>query len=513
MPNIFDTVAVNKIKKSRFNLSHFVKLSGSMANLMPIQVLECLPNETYKIRHEALVKFSPLLAPMMQECDMYIEDFYVPLRLSWKNWEKFISPSDDGTYPAVPYQSISTASASRFAVGSLADYMGLPVGSDLPSNPLTINTLAFRAYQLIWNEYYRDQNLQNEINIHFEQDGAESQSSDYLDLFTIRKRCWPKDYFTSALPTTQRGGDVHLPMSGDASIVYNDPNVSSALNNLPVSFSKNANSTTPTLGIHQSAQSTAMIGYLKADMSNVTATTINELRKATALQEYLELNMRVGGRYKEYIYGNFGAIVEDYRIDRPQFLGGFRQPITVTEINQTSATQANATPLAAMAGLAYGTGSSRSIKYYSREHGFIISLLSVLPKATYQQGLPRKYTRFDPLDYANPKFANLGEQAILNKEIYAASATPNGVFGYTPRYAEYKYEPSTVHGEFKTTLNYWHMGRIFANEPALNGSFVTADPATRPFAVETGNDKLRIEVYNQVKALKPLPYYGTPKLI
>lgn len=509
MANIFQSVAVNRIGKSLFNLSHWRKFSCNMGLLYPIQVTEVLPNETFRIKHEMLAKFSPLLAPMMQEVDMYVEDFYVPLRLTWQNWEKFITPSDDGTYPAKPYFDYSTA--SNFQVGSLADFLGLPTVEAAPTSVERVDSLFFRAYQLIWNSFYRDQNLQPEIDINFEVDGQEVSPSS-RGLFTLRRRCWPKDYFTSALPTTQRGGDVHLPMSGDANVVYNDPNVSPALNNLPVSFSKSNNSTTPTLGIHNSAQSTAMIGTLKADMSSVTAATINELRRATALQEYLELNMRVGGRYNEFIYGNFGKHVPDYRIDRPQFLGGYRKPLVVNQINQTSSTD-SAGPLADMAGQAFGLGSSRGVKYESYEHGIIISLFSVLPKATYQQGLPRKFQRFDPLDYANPKFGNLGEQAILNKEVFAQHATPNGIFGYTPRYAEYKYEPSTVHGEFKTTLNFWHMGRIFQSDPQLNSSFVQATPAERPFAVITGNDKLRVEVYNRVKAVRPLPYYGTPKLI
>lgn len=510
MASIFDTVAVNKIRKSLFNLSHMRKFSASMGYLVPIQVTECLPNEDYHIHHEALVKFSPLLAPMMQECDMYIEDFFVPNRLVWDNWNDFITPSDDGTFPAMPYTTFESSNYNTgFGVGTLADYLGLPSGT-LPASSLNICTLPFRAYQLIWNEYYRDQNLQAEINIKKNVDGVE-QNGFSRGLYTLRKRCWPKDYFTSALPTTQRGGDVTLPIQGTAVVKVSDS--ASATNLSALKATATSGSTSVSLSTTTSTSGIAN-GRLFADLSNgsYSAPTINELRRATALQEYLELNMRVGGRINEYIYGNFGRRVPDYRIDRPQFIGGYRAPIVVSQVNQTSSTDSTS-PIATMAGQAIGTGNTRTVKYNTYEHGYIISLMSVLPKASYQQGLPRKFTRFDPLDFANPKFGNLGEQAILNKEVYAAATSPDGTFGYTPRYSEYKYEPSTVHGEFKTTLNYWHMGRIFASEPALNGSFVESDPATRPFAVESSNDKIRVEVYNKVKALRPLPYYGTPKLI
>lgn len=505
MPNIFQSVAVNKIRKSLFNLSHFRKYSSNLGALIPIQCTEVLPNETFHTRHEAVVKFSPLLAPMMQECDMFIEDFFVPNRLVWSNWEKFITPSDDGTFPAMPYYTLNYSNRGRLAVGSLADYMGLPVGEDLPINNVPFSTLPFRAYTLIWNEYYRDQNLQAEANIEINRDGIQEIS----DIFQLRRRCWPKDYFTSALPNTQRGGDVTLPMSGDAKVGFSVSG-NDAIADMTASATGSSNPKQINLSVGLNSAAT---GVLKADLSNVNSATINELRQAVALQEYLELNMRVGGRPNEYILGNFGQHVQDYRIDRPQFIGGFRQPIQVMEVDQTSATEQSLTPLATQAGLAYGVGSTKTLKYHSYEHGWLISLMSVLPKASYQQGLPRKFSRMEPLDFANPKFGNLGEQAILNKEIYVRASNPNGTFGYTPRYSEYKYEPSTVHGEFKTTLNYWHMGRIFATEPALNSTFVESVPSDRPFAVVDGNDKIRVQIYNKCKALRPLPYYGTPKLI
>lgn len=522
MANIFESVAVNKIRHSLFNLTHVRKFSCPMGYLIPIQVSEVLPNETFHFDHEALVKFAPLTAPMMQEVDYFIEDFFVPNRLVWDNWERFITPSDDGTFPAMPYIDLnrSILKAARFQVGCLSDYMGIPIGTDLYSDEtsIRISTLVFRAYQLIWNEYYRDQNLQYEIDIHKSYDGVETVTPTQR-LCELRRRCWPKDYFTSALPNTQRGGDVTLPISssGDARL-YPASLTNSNGGDFAGSGEYNLSGVMSPDGLQIQASRDGAVSQVglgikgTLDLSNITSATVNELRQAVALQEYLELNMRVGGRPNEYILGNFGQRVPDYRIDRPQFINGYRNPIVVNEVDQTSSTESGGV-IASQAANATGIGRTRKSKYHSYEHGFIISLFSVLPKATYQQGLPRKFTRFEPLDYANPKFGNLGEQSILNKEVYFGSSNPDGVFGYTPRYSEYKFEPSTVHGEFKTTLNNWHMGRIFDNEPALNSDFVAANPSTRPFAVEDTSDKLRVEVVNHVKALRPLPYYGTPKLL
>lgn len=521
MSNIFETVAVNKIRHSLFNLSHMRKFSCDMGYLIPIQVSEVLPNDTIHVQHEALVKFAPLVAPMMQECDFFIEDFFVPNRILWDSWNDFITPSDTGIYPAMPYTPVTSNTSPFKTVGSLADFLGIPVTevANLQST-VQICSLAFRAYQLIWNTYYRDQNLQPEVDIQKSRSGNENASptGNTRGLYTLRKRCWPKDYFTSALPTTQRGGDVRLPLTSEGEVDYKNISMLQASGNPysgNLSYNVGADPLPSGVGLSMSAEGAVtqvgvgMRGTL--DLKNVTSATINELRQAVALQEYLELNMRVGGRINEYIYGNFGIHVPDYRLDRPEFLGGFRSPIVINQVDQTS--QSDATPLGEMAGNATGVGNTRKVRYKVQEHGWYFSLFSVLPKVTYQQGLPRKFTRFDPLDYANPKFGNLGEQAILNKEIYLAASNPDGVFGYTPRYSEYKYEPSTVHGEFKTTLNFWHQGNIYDSEPALNGDFVTANPSTRVFADETNSNKLRVEVYNKVKALRPLPYYGTPKLL
>lgn len=527
MANIFESVSLDKVRHSIFPLNHYKKMTIPMGKLIPVLCTPLLPGDVAHVGHEWVMKLSTLLSPIMENLDVYAEDFFVPNRILWENWEKFIVPQQDGVFPAAPYISLtSNFSSPARDSGGLLDYLGYSVNEDNPSASIKADALPIRAYIKIWNEFYRDQNLQPEIDFHFETDGYDNIMNIFQGTNGLLNRCWPKDYFTSALPTTQRGGDVYLPLQGDANIIFDESGgVTNIVNSgvqtpgLPGQITTPGSSFSPGQSDPMQVQSGTVktnvsidnSAQLKADLSSVTSATINELRQAVALQSYLELNMRVGGRYIEYIAGNFHQRVPDFRLDRPQFLGGFRSPFVISQVDQTSGSTSTS-PLGAMAGNGTSVANARPRKFKALEHGWLISLISVMPKASYQQGVSRLLTKLEPLDYFNPRFENLGEQAILNKEIYAKSADPDGTFGYAPRYAEYKYIPNTVHGEFRNSLNFWHMGRVFANEPKLNADFVMADPTQRIFAVE-GDDQIRVLLKNKLKMLRPMGYHAVPKLV
>ena len=255
--------------------------------------------------------------------------------------------------------------------------------------------------------------------------------------------------------------------------------------------------------------------HLFADLSGATASSINDLRRAFRLQEWLERNARGGARYIEIITAHFGVRSSDARLQRPEFLGGSSTPITISEVLQTSANASEPTPQGNMAGHGVSVGSSNYVSYRAEEHGYIIGIMSVMPKTAYQQGVPKHFKKLDKFDYYWPSFANIGEQPIYNEELYHQNNPSDGeVFGYTPRYAEYKYIPSTVHGEFRTSLNFWHMGRIFSTKPTLNQDFIECDSAEveRVFNVLEGEEHLYVYLHNEVKATRLMPYYGTPTI-
>jgi hypothetical protein len=505
-------------------LSHGVKLSCNMGQLIPFVCEEVLPGDTWKMSTESLVRFAPLVAPIMANVQVYTHFFFVPNRLIWDNWEKFITSAPNAQdIPVHPYVEFS----SPQSIGSLVDYLGLPTGV---SNIGKINSLPFRAYQLIYNEYYRDQNVEDELKIP-RGDGSDDASEVWSVIGTLRNRCWKKDYFTSALPFVQRGPEATLPLGGDAPVTVHPSGTLVLKQNLGIN-----NLSQPLVaasargeggvsikdgfyspGTTDDQASTYYAGLRgTADLSEASAVSINELRRANALQKWLEISARVGARYKEQLLGFFGVVSKDARLQRPEYLGGGVSPVVVSEVLQTSSTSENS-PQANMAGHAISAGTTYQFKKYFTEHGYLIGIMSVIPDATYQQGIPKRFLHLDNMDYAFPQFAHLGEQPILYKEIYVGEGDGNGVFGYTPRYAEYKYEPSRVHGDFRTTLNFWHLGRIFANRPALNSDFMHVNPADleRIFAVNDKGEtqKLWIQMYNHCYAKRVLPKYGTPQLI
>lgn len=508
---IFDKISINKPRKSVFDLSHERKFSMNMGDLVPVLCQEVIPGDKFRINMEQLVRFMPMVAPMMHRVNVYTHFFFVPNRLVWNDWEKFITGGDKGIdspiFPVYNSGSIpmSTLKASNtFKYGSLCDYMGIPVKqiqeSQLTTEPanLTFSVLPFRAYQLIYNEYYRDQNLESPVPIN-KTSGIDNAGHSY----ELRKRAWEKDYFTSALPYAQKGADLTMPLAGDAPIKADGQSVSVGY---PI----------PEQTLDSKSILTSGDGPLEADLSAATGSTINELRQAFQIQKWLERNARGGTRYIEQILSHFGVKSSDARLQRPEYLGGGKTPVTVSEVLQMSSSD-ETSPQGNMAGHGVSVGNSNQFSRYFEEHGLIIGIMSVLPRTAYMQGIPRYMTKTDRYEFYWPEFAHLGEQPVKSQELFWK---PNDEdynksdFGYQPRYAEYRYIPDTVHGEFANTLKFWHMAREFSQEtpPTLNADFVKCqgDSLKRPFAVQDTSHKLYVQTYCNIKAIRPIPKYGNP---
>lgn len=563
MANIFDSIRVNKAKSTLFNLSHEVKLTTDIGVLTPIMCHPYLPGDKFKYNAEVFTRFAPMLAPIMHRVNMYVHSFCIPVRILYKDYESFFTGGISGTekpvYPRlhITYDVVQQAlnePINLFGPGSVWDFLGFPIlqGSDgkvyvSPSFEVYVDALPFLAYYKVWQYYYADENLSD---FPFDEDTklnsgiiSGPQAFQYLMNCQLRFRCYEKDYFTSALPTPQRGNDVRIPLSdvelsGKLGFDNTNRTYATLLNggqlpqNSPIgtgsTFSiANGNNVVvnPTGDVKALALDVTGNLDVKGIKGTANAATINELRRAFAAQAWQETSMRGGWRYPEQILSHFGVKSKDARAQWPTYLGGGKAPVMIGEVLQTSESTTES-PLGDMAGKAVSTARSNSFTKYFTEHGYIITILSVIPRTQYQGGLSRLFTKFDRYDYAWPEFAHLGEQEVLNQEVNLNLKDPSKnekTFGYQSRYAEYKYIPSSTHGDFLTNMAFWHLGRKFPmdNNPGLNEDFVTCRPEdnSRIFAVDeqAGSDFLNpnhlwIQVYNNVKAIRKLPRYGTPRL-
>lgn len=520
MSKFFERIKIRAPRLNKFDLSHERKFSLFMDALYPILVQEVVPGDNFRVNTEVMLRTAPLLAPMMHRVNVWVHYFFVPNRLVWDEWEDFITGGRLGTTnPVHPFIQTSDDLLANGAldIGSLWDFMGLRTYSPpgVFTNNINVSALPFRAYQLIFDEYYRDQNLAASLDI--SKASGEVVGAELTKILTRRTRCWEKDYFTSALPFPQRGPDVKVPIEGQGDVIYRDASDVFDENGDPPAANKylttvaasNKLQTSDGLGINPVPSRIENIEQV--DMVNTS--TMQDLRRAESLLKWLERNARGGARYVEQLLSHFGVISPDARLQRPEFLGGGRQPLVISE--SLSTVQTEDIPQANMAGHGLSVGSRNFFKKRFTEHGYVIGLLSVLPKTAYQQGIPRHMTRFDRFDYFWPEFQNIGEQEVKNKELYwdGTAGDNEGTFGYQSRYAEYKYACDTVHGEFKTNLAYWHMGRIFDSQPALNEAFVRADSTKRIFPDEgSGANVLYAQLYNKVDALRPMQYHSVPGL-
>lgn len=473
-------------KRNKFSLSHYKLLSCDMGELVPVGLVEVLPGDTFQHAMSALVRVSPLLAPVMHPVKVRVHHWFVPHRLVWDSWEDFITGGPNG-FDASTFPTI--AEASGFAVGSLGDYLGCPTGV---AN-FAVSALPFRAYNLIWNEWYRDQDLQTALTI------STASGVDTTTSRALQNAAWEKDYFTSARPWTQKGPEVTIPLTGDAPVLGIGKQNATFASTGPTTFRESDGTTTDYSNYSNinvaspnelfAVQQDGTTGYpnIRADLSGVTAASVNDLRLALALQRYEEARARYGSRYTEYLR-YLGVRSSDARLQRPEYLGGGKQTIQFSEVLQTSPTTDGDDEVGVGNIKGHGIGALRSNRYrrFFEEHGYVITLLSVLPRTMYVQGSPRTFNRRTKEDFWQRELQHIGQQEVLNKEIYAAGASPDGVFGYQDRYDEYRRMESTIGGQFRTTaLDYWHMARIFASAPTLNASFVQSNPTKRINAVQT----------------------------
>jgi len=511
--SVFNKVATGRPGKNLFDLSYEKKMTGDMATLMPFYLQETVPGDSFRINAETFMRLAPTLAPIMHRVNVYTHFFFVPNRIVWDNWQSFITGGEDGQDAhTTPLVYATEETKEYFNKKTLADYMGVPVvDQTAPFNQqMNLSALPFRGYQSIFNEYYRDQNLQTKVVV---ETGDTVDPLNVPDLLTIRTRNWERDYLTSALPWAQKGSPIQAPID----LSYRWPAQAVDSNGNAVSVSDSLGTRSDNSGQIWLETQQAVVGIDNID-PDLTGIDINELRQAVRLQEWQEKNARAGSRYVESIMAHFGERVPDYTAQRPVYLGGGKANVKISEVLSTYSGEAANThdlPQGNMSGHGIAIGNSNRIKASFSEHGFIFGIMSIMPRTAYQSALNRSWIRFGKYDYYWPEFAQLGEQAVEQQEVHfdQSQYDRNETFGYQARYADYKYRQSEVSGDFRDNLAFWHMGRIFTSPPALNETFVQANPRKDIFAVnDPDTNNLYIQIFNNVKAIRPMPYHNVPTL-
>lgn len=523
MPFPFNKVENRRPPRSVFNLSHEKKFTCDMTQLIPVLAQEMVPGDTFQVKNEIVIRMQPLVAPIMHEINAFVHYFFVPYRILWDNWEAFITGGVDGDDASVLPRYVPT-NLVNVQPGTVWDYLGYPTVAALPANvPDALYPLDFkrRAYIQIYNEYYRDQNLQDPY--------------DYsVVLQNPFRRSWEKDYFTACLPWQQRGVAPALPITGTSSAIWANDVLGDGL------YGVNAggvlqlhNLTTPNLANGASSQlintgpqanvgnsirpviDNAQLNMNTVDLSSASTFDIADLRLAFQIQRWMERNARSGVRYTEFLNAHFGVHPRDDRLQRPEYIGGSKSPIIISEVLKTSSTDAES-PQGNLAGHGITADRNYISSYTAQEFGVMMAIFSVMPRTAYQQGINRQDLKQSRYDFYFPEFANLSEQEVYSGEVYWDNDTNpltgnSSIFGYQGRYDEMRYVPNTVHGLLKTDLSFWHLGRVFASRPLLNVSFTRANPedTKRVFAATT-EPGLIVSFGNIIRAVRPLPAFGTP---
>lgn len=499
--NLFNTIKLRVPGSNIFDLSHDVKMSTRFGRLTPTLCMECVPGDRFRIGCESLIRFAPLVSPAMHQFYVTMHYFFVPNRILWQGWEDFITGNKilQNATPAFPFINFE-GDTEEFDIKSLANYLGIPVGGATVNQQ--ISALPFAAYQRVYDEYYRDQNVTQPISTGL-LNGDNTANLGWLTAF--RYRAWEHDYFTSALPWAQKGPAVEIPLGTFDNVpVLLDSNNAGAVDNIAVSPDP------AVINIDAMPAAGMPDGTLYAATSELepTSPTVNELRTAMKIQEWLEKNARAGTRYIENIFANWGVRSSDARLQRPEYITGTKSPVVISEVLNTTG---ETLPQGNMAGHGVSVTSGKYGSFYCEEHGYIIGIMSIMPKTAYQQGIPKHFQKFDRTEYFWPDFQHLGEQAIKQKEIYVDSATPEATFGYIPRYAEYRFMNSRVAGDFQDSLDFWHEGRIFDNDPTLSTQFMECKPSNRIFAVvDPEVDNLYCHVYHNIRAKRKMAKFGVP---
>jgi len=516
MTHQFSQIPRADIPRSQFNRSSGVKSTFDSGYLVPFFVDEALPGDTFRLKHSLFGRLATPVVPVMD--NLFMDTFYfaVPVRLVWDNWQRFngeqTDPGDSTDF-LVP-QVVSPVSTG-FAVGSLFDYFGVPTG--VPS--LSISALFSRAYNLVYNEWFRDENLQDSVVV--DRDDGPDNPADYV----VRRRGKRHDYFTSCLPWPQKGPAVDLPLGTEAPIVGKNMLFNGSTSNNNILHIMNASgqrtmvipSTANTFNYAGSPAGAVGTSYLIADLSQATAATIESLRQAFQVQRLYERDARGGSRYTEILRSHFGVVSPDARLQRPEYLGGSSSRILVHPVQQTSSTDATS-PQGNLAAFGIVSDAGNGFSKSFTEHTLIIGLVNIRADLTYQQGLNRMWSRRTRWDFYWPALAHLGEQAVLNKEIYAqGTAADNLAFGYQERYAEYRYRPSQITGKFRSTyaqsLDVWHLSQEFGSLPALNSTFIVDDPPLDRVIAVPAEPHILFDAYFDLICARPMPVYGVPGLV
>ena len=525
MAHLFSQIPRANIQRSSFDRSHTYKTAFDSNYLIPFFVDEVLPGDTFNLQANLFGRLSTPVVPVLD--NLYLDTFYffVPSRLVWDNWQRFNGEQDnpdDSTDYLVPTVACDGSS------GSIYDYFGIPYlegnGAD-EGTTIDVNSLPFRAYNLIWNEWFRDENLQDSVDV------PKGDGPDDPTKFTLLKRGKRHDYFTSALPWPQKGPGVELPLGSQVPVYVSQDG--SSLNSQIVAKMNAKHASDSSVWAAYSAKAdgfvragigsypvldpSAVMG-LYADLSAGTAATINSLRQAFQLQRLLERDARGGTRYTEILRAHFGVVSPDARLQRPEYLGGHSQRVTINPVQQTSATDTTS-PQGNLAAFGVVSSSERGFKKSFVEHGYIIGLVNLRADLNYQQGLNRMWSRKTRYDFYWPVLAHLGEQAVLNQEIYATGTVEQDedVFGYQERYAEYRYKPNMITGKLRSTdpqsLDVWHLAQKFDSLPQLNSEFISENvPVKRSLAVQN-EPELILDCFFKLSCVRPMPVYGVPGLV
>lgn len=550
---IFNKVYGNKPRRNAFNLSYSVKTTMEMGKLYPIAIQEMVPGDTFKLGNEVVINLQPMNAPAYINLNWYCYAFFVPYRVLWDKWEEFITKGQDGdtTIELPKFERNQYITDSAFRYNTLWDYFGFPTGV-VPSGMSAPIDFPWRAYNLIWNEYFRDENLQDSVGT----DPEDKTVAFNTDVLNVN---WGKDYFTGALPFAQRGTASALPITTDISGIMSDVmakenvtvayggvplrmwNDSGTLEDIHAKFSDGINGVADsngnllTSGLSQKSfiVNPSMSEAKVREGQTVTSTSadVEDLRMMFAIQRWQEINARGGVRYTEFLRAQYGTSPRDERLQRPEFIGGCKSPIIVQNVLQQSNAENNSAQQKTLVGTKYGQGMTADVNnlgtYYASEFGVMMIVAFLRPKTSYMQGINRKWLKNNTFDFFNPLFTSLGEQEVLNEEIYAVSGDSDplkdknsnrSIWGYEARYNEMRYNPDIITGKMRpnkqtgeASFDYWHLGRYFDQLPNLNGEFLKCNPDKRIFQA-TDEVGFICHIGNRIKALRPLPYMAVPHL-